>query len=199
MPAYVESINLFTVHDIEPYYNWRHQYTAEEDELSPFFGREYSEFEFSNTVYNYYIHPLWDEFGSRTLYLKILFADYDENYAIIELLGEWNDAIENDIMTLRRDITDQLFTKGITRFIFIAENVLNFHSSDKEYYQEWYDELSEENGWVVMLNMAEAAQYDFKKKKLNYYIELMDLPEWRTYKPYHLFRKIDDQLMNRLT
>ena len=46
--------------------------------------------------------------------------------------------------------------------------------------------------------MPEATQYDFKKKKLNYYIELMNLPEWRVYKPYHLFKKIDDELMKRL-
>ncbi len=44
------------MHDIEPYYNWRHIYVSEEDEKSPFFQREYSEFEFSSTVYNYYIH-----------------------------------------------------------------------------------------------------------------------------------------------
>ncbi len=42
--------------------------------------------------------------GSETLYLKILFVDYDERYAIIELIGEWNDAINNDIMLLKRDI-----------------------------------------------------------------------------------------------
>ena len=102
--------------NIEPYYNWRHLYVAEEDRLSPFYGREYSEFEFSQTVYNYYIHPQWDEFGSRTLYMKILFADYEQHYAIIELLGEWNDAIENDIMTLRRDVTDLLYKTGIYKF-----------------------------------------------------------------------------------
>jgi len=73
-------------------------YTAEEDEKSPFFGRTYSEFEYSQSVYNYYIHPQWDEFGSKTLYLKVLYADYAENFAIIELIGEWNDAVENDIM-----------------------------------------------------------------------------------------------------
>lgn len=41
------------MHDIEPFYNWRHLYTADEDPRSPFYGREYSEFEFSQTVYNY--------------------------------------------------------------------------------------------------------------------------------------------------
>ncbi|MCA6440958.1 MAG: hypothetical protein IM581_13580, partial [Chitinophagaceae bacterium] len=108
-------------------------------------------------------------------------------------------AIENDIMELKREVLDLLFQQHITKYILITENVLNFHSSDKEYYQEWYEELSEENGWVVALNMPEATQYDFKKKKLNYYIELMELPDWRVYKPYHLFKKIDEQLSNRIT
>lgn len=189
---------LFSMHDIEPFYNWRHIYVSEEDQRSPFFGRTYSEFEFSQTVYNYYIHPQWDDFGSRTLYLKVIYVDYELNFAVIELLGEWNDAIENDIMELKREVMDMFYKQGITKYILIAENVMNFHSSDKEYYQEWFDELTEENGWAVALNMSEAAQYDFKKKKLNYYIELMDLPEWRTYKPYHLFKKIDDLLMKRL-
>jgi len=186
------------MHDIEPFYNWRHIYIAEEDARSPFFGRKYSEFEFSQTVYNYYIHPQWDDFGSRTLYLKIIYVDYELNFAIIELLGEWNDAIENDIMELKREVMDLLYKQGIYKYILIAENVLNFHSSDKEYYQEWYEEVSEENGWIVALNMPEATQQDFKKKKLNYYIELMELAEWRVYKPSHLFKKIDDELMKRL-
>jgi hypothetical protein len=186
------------MHEIEPFYNWRHIYVSEEDRRSPFFGRKYSEFEFSQTVYNYYIHPQWDDFGSRTLYMKIIYADYELNFCVIELLGEWNDAIENDIMEMKREVMDLLYNEGIYKYILIAENVLNFHSSDKEYYQEWYDEVSEQNGWIVALNMPQATQQDFRKKKLNYYIELMDLPEWRVYKPYHLFKKIDGELMKRL-
>ena len=186
------------MHEIEPFYNWRHIYVSEEDERSPFYGRVYSEFEFSLTVYNYYIHPQWDDFGSRTLYMKIIYADYELNFCIIELLGEWNDAIENDIMEMKREVMDLLYNEGIYKYILITENVLNFHSSDKEYYQEWYDEVSEQNGWIVALNMPQATQQDFRKKKLNYYIELMELPEWRVYKPYHLFKKIDEELMKRL-
>ena len=149
--------------DIEPFYNWRHLYIAEEDKRSPFYGRNYSEFEFSNTVYNYYIHPQWDEFGSKTLYMKLLFADYEQNYAIIELIGEWNDAIENDIMTLRRDVTDHLYSQAINKFILIAENVLNFHSGDRDYYEEWFEEVTDRDGWIVCLNMPAQTQYDFKK------------------------------------
>ncbi len=186
------------MHYIEPFYNWRHIYIAEEDVRSPFYGRKYSEFEYSQTVYNYYIHPQWDEFGSRTLYLKIIYVDYELHFAVIEMIGEWNDAIENDIMTLKRDIIDKLADEKITKFILITENVLNFHSGDKDYYEEWYDEVSDENGWIVAINMPEQTQYDFRKRKLNYYVELMEMPDWRVYKPYHLFVKIDGELSRRL-
>ncbi|HCT22644.1 MAG TPA: hypothetical protein DIW54_04625, partial [Chitinophagaceae bacterium] len=84
------------------------------------------------------------------------------------------------------------------KFILITENVLNFHSGDKDYYEEWYEEVSDAEGWIVALNMPEATQYDFRKRKLNYFIELMEILEWRTYRPYHLFKKIDEQLTNRL-
>ena len=184
--------------DIEPFYNWRHLYVAEEDTRSPFYGRTYSEFEFSQTVYNYYIHPQWDEFGSRTLYMKILFVDYELSYAIIELLGEWNDAIENDIMTLRRDVTDILFAKGITKYILIAENVLNFHSSDDSYYEEWMEQLDDDKGWAVILNMPAQSQYDFKRARLVNYLALMDFPQWRTLKPKLVFQQVDDQVIRRL-
>jgi hypothetical protein len=184
--------------DIEPYYNWRHLYTAEEDEHSPFYGRVYSEFEFTNTIYNYYIHPQWDEFGSRTLYMKILIVDYDLNFAIIELIGEWNDAIENDIMTLRREVTDKLYSQGITKYIFFAENVLNFHSSDDSYYENWREELEEEGGWVVIANMPEQSQYDFKRARLTNYIRLLDFPQWRTHKPELVFQQIDNAMMRLL-
>ena len=187
------------MHDIEPFYNWRHIYVSEEDEQSPFYGRTYSEFEFTQTIYNYYIHPQWDDFGSRTLYLKVLIADYAEKYAVIELIGEWNDAIENDIMELKREVMEKFMEEGIFKFILIAENVLNFHSSDNEYYKEWYEEVTDENGWIVLVNMPEATQYDFKKARLNGYIELYELDNWRTYKPFHLFKKIDNELMARLS
>lgn len=184
--------------DIEPYYNWRHLYTAEEDEQSPFYGRTYSEFEYSQTLYNYYIHPQWDEFGSRTLFMKILFADYEQHYVIIELMGEWNDAIENDIMTLRRDITDQLYRKGITKYILIGENVLNFHSSDDSYYEEWKEQLEDDYGWVVLLELPEQSKYDFKRARLTNYIDMMELPQWRTMKPENIYQLIDNQMNRRL-
>lgn len=184
--------------DIEPFYNWRHIYTAEEDSLSPFYGREYSEFEYSQTLYNYYIHPQWDDFGSRTLYLKLLYVDYEMHFCIIELLGEWNDAIENDIMTLRREITDHLYRQGINRFILIAENVLNFHSSDDSYYEEWHEQLEDDHGWVALINMPEQSKYDFIRSRLHHYVELVEMEQWRTLKPEVIYQALEAEMTSRL-
>ena len=184
--------------DIEPFYNWRHIYISEEDQRSPFYGRTYSEFEFSQTVYNYYIHPQWDDFGSRTLYLKVLLADYEEQYAIIEMIGEWNDAIENDIMQLKREVIDDCLQEGITKFILITENVLNFHSSDDCYYEEWYDDVKDQGGWIAFLNMPEQTRYDFIKARIINYVELISFVPWRTLKPEVLFNQIDNIFMRRL-
>src|SRR5688572_2107288 len=119
------------MHTIEPYYSWQSLYQASEDPRSPLFGTESDLNSYTNTIYGYYIHPQWDSLSSETLYLKILFADYDTDHvAIIEFIGEWNDAIENDVMNLKRQIIDPLVAQGIRRFILIGENVFNFHGSD---------------------------------------------------------------------
>jgi len=185
--------------DIEPYYNWVSLYTSAEDELSPLFGREYSEFEYVNTIYNYYIHPQWDNIGSPTLYIKILYADYVQGYAIIEMIGEWNDAINNDIMFLKRDIADVLISEGINKFILIGENVLNFHISDDSYYEEWFQDV--EDGWIVALNFREHVILEMERGNIDYFLGMggeLDMIEWRTYSPMQLFDRIENVLTKRL-
>lgn len=183
------------MHNIEPFPNWQHLYLAEEDESSPFFGQEHSEFEFSNTVYNYYIHPQWDEFGSKTLYLKVLFADYEQQFCIIEFIGEWNDAVENDIMQLKRSVIDPILSTGILKFILIMEQVLSFHSSDDSYYQEWAEELEETDGWVVFLNAPEYEKEEFHNAHIDRYCFFMNYPQWRTHQPQHLFEMLEEKLL----
>jgi len=124
------------VHTIEPFYRWRDFYVASNDSQSPFYGRTYNEFSFHEKIYNYYIHPQWDNIESSTLYIKILFVDYSEGTAIIELIGEWNDLIDNDIMLFKRHIIDSMLSQSIHRFVLIGENVLNFHGDMDDYYEE---------------------------------------------------------------
>jgi hypothetical protein len=187
------------MHYVEPFYGWRGFYIASEDPQSPFFGREYSEFEFSNTIYNFYIHPQWDSFGSSTLFIKIIFVDYEEKYAVIELIGEWNDAIENDIMKLKRDVIERLIDTGIEYFILIGENVLNFHYSDDCYYEEWFDDI--ENGWIAMINFHEHVLREFQQIQIDHYFNMrgeLDDIEWRTYQPFQFFKKVRELITKRI-
>lgn len=182
------------MHDIEPYYRWREHYVAAEDERSPFYGRIYDEFRFSNKVYNYYIHPQWDEFGSATLYLKVLYADYYDGYAIIELIGEWNDCLSNDIMFLKRDLIDEMIKQGIHKYILICENVLNFHGSDDCYYEEWYEDVNEEGGWICLLNTLNHVNDEMKDTQLQQYVsfgEPFNEVNWRPHKPKVIFKAIE--------
>ena len=189
------------MHAIEPYYNWRNLYAAEDDERSPFYGREYSEFEFTNRIYDHFIHPQWDNFGSATLFLKVLAVDYDDGFAIIEFIGEWNDCINNDIMTLKRDIIEEMMYQGLNKFVLIVENVLNFHSSDDLYYEEWFDEVEDAGGWVAMLNAREHVIEDLKAANIDSYFVMggkINTLEWRTHRPLQLFQLIERMVMKRL-
>jgi hypothetical protein len=115
--------------NIEPSFQWESIYVAARDKKSPFFGRHYSETTYENDIYGYYIHPLWDDIGSETLFCKILYTDYTAKYTIIELFGEWNDTLHNDVMHLKRTVVDHFVDSGIKHFILVGENVLNFHGS----------------------------------------------------------------------
>lgn len=188
------------MHTLEPYYSWRHYYIASEDGLSPFFGREYNEIEFPHAIYNHLIHPQWDDFGSATLYCKILFVNYSTGYSIIELIGEWNDCLYNDIMYLKRNVLDSLITNGIDKFILIGENVLNFHFSDDSYYDEWFEEIEE--GWIAAINFRPHVIEEFKREDLDYYIAFggkLDTLEWRSFEPGNLYVRIESMMTKRLS
>lgn len=182
------------MHTIEPYYKWRDLYSAENDEKSPFYGREYSEFSFTQKVYNYFIHPQWDDFGSQTLYAKIIFADYSAQFAIIELIGEWNDCLHNDIMFLVRNVIEPLLDNNIKYFALACENVLNFHGSDDCYYEEWREEIADFNGWISFINLLTHVQDEMQDVGLQFHVNLgahMNDIHWRGKKPQHLFEEIE--------
>ena len=109
------------------------------------------------------------------------------------------DAIENDIMILKRDIIDVLIDQGINQFILIGENVLNFHYSDDCYYEEWFDDVEE--GWIAMVNFHDHVVREFERINIDHYFvmggELEDI-EWRTYKPQHFYEKVEALVTKRL-
>jgi hypothetical protein len=190
------------VHDIEPYYNWRGYYVASEDPYSPFFEREYSEFEFSSKIYNYYIHPQWDSFGSQTLFMKVLYCHYEQGFAVIELIGEWNDLLYNDIMFLKREVIEPMMDQGVSKFILIGENVLNFHFSDDSYYEEWFEDVNDSDGWIALMNIRDHVQEDISSANIDSYFVLggkLNEVKWRTMNPDQLFESVERHVMRRLT
>jgi hypothetical protein len=187
------------MHEIEPFYNWENYYSPSEDEKSPFFGVEYNMMGYTNDIYGYYIHPLWDFIGSETLYIKILYANYNTGFAVIEMFGEWNDTLHNDIMHFKRNVIDYLIKENITQFILIGENVLNFHGSDDCYYEEWFEEV--EDGWIAAINFREFVCEEWKKYNLDYFINFggnLDLINWRTLTPQTLYDQVRNTMVKRL-
>ncbi len=187
------------MHEIEPYYNWLRYYDPAHDDRSPFYGKEYNFDVYSETIYGYYIDPAWDNMGSDTLYVKILYADYEAGYAVIEFIGEWNDAINNDIMHLKRNVIEPLNHEGIDKFILIGENILNFHGSDDCYYEEWFEDV--EDGWIAAVSFPEFIQDELKKFNVDSYINMggtLQIDKWRTMMPQTFFDTVNGLIMRRL-
>jgi len=187
------------MHTLEPFYNWLKFYNPAEDDRSPFFGKEYNHDVYSDTIYGYYIDPAWDDMGSETLYIKILFADYDNGFVVIEFIGEWNDAINNDIMNLKRNILEVFLHEGIDKFILIGENIMNFHGSDDSYYEEWFEEI--ESGWIAAVAFPEFVQDEMRKYHLDHYINMggtLQVEQWRTLQPHNFCELVSTLIQRRL-
>ncbi|MEQ9403660.1 MAG: hypothetical protein RIM99_08760 [Cyclobacteriaceae bacterium] len=190
-----------------PYERWNQYYNSSYDEKSPFVGKEYNYDLYSENIYGYYIDPAWDFFGSETLYTKIIYADYELGFAVMEMLGEWNDALNNDIMQLKRNILEHLMDFGINKFALIGENVMNFHGSDDCYYEEWFEDVEEarsdkEGGWIAGINMREHVEEEMKRFNIDNYINIsgsLQIEKWRTLKPTVFFELVNGLIQRRLT
>jgi len=187
------------MHKLEPFHRWLSEYDVSSDERSPFFGKEYNYDLYTNTIYGYYIDPGWDFIGSETLYIKILYVDYERGFVIIELIGEWNDALHNDIMHLKRNIVDQLQRIGINQFILIGENVMNFHGSDDCYYEEWFEDV--EDGWIALVGFRDFVLAEMTEYNIDSYLNYggnLQIDNWRTMKPQVFHKVVDGLIMRRL-
>ena len=188
------------MHTLEPYYAWRNHYVASNDPRSPFLtGPTASLSTRPKSTITSSIRSGTP--STRPPCFAKSFVDYDERFAIIEFIGEWNDCLYNDIMQLKREVIDVLMAEGIHRYILIGENVLNFHFSDDCYYEEWFDEVTEDDGWIALLNFREHVIDDMKAIDLDSYFvlggELSELG-WRTFSPANLYQRIDDCVNQRL-
>ena len=188
------------MHELTPHDRWLSVYDPALDPDSPFFGKEYNYDLYSDNIYGYFIDPAWDFMGSETTYLKILCVDDDDGFAIIQFIGEWNDALHNDIMYLKRNVIDPLINRGIDKFILVGDYVFNFHGSDDCYYEEWNEEIGP-NGWIVAINFREFVAQEWRKFGLDAHMnfgEMWNLDSWRTLSPIGLFGIIQNRLQKAL-
>ena len=183
-----------------PYEGWHQYYEVSEDKMSPYFGQEYNFDLYSEEIYGYFIDPTWDYMGSETLYLKILFTDYDKSFTIIEFIGEWNDALNNGIMHLKRNIVEPMIYQGINKFILLGDNILNFHGSDDCYYEEWFEEL-DDAGWIAAASFRDFVLVEMQKYNVDSYVSLggsLQIENWRTMHPNAFFNLVSHQVNRRI-
>lgn len=180
--------------DIEPFYGWRKYYISNQDVNSPFYGTFYSNPQ-NNQLMSYSINPDWRSINSETLFCEILFSDYINGFCIIEMFGEWNDALNNDIMYLKSIVFDKLTKSGINKFILICENVFQYHGGDVDYYEELEDDLNQ--GWIVLMNLPQFLYQEFKRVGNDQYLnygQSFEVLNWRTFKPFKLYLEINDKM-----
>jgi creatinine amidohydrolase/Fe(II)-dependent formamide hydrolase-like protein len=104
-------------------------------------------------------------------------------------------------MFLKREVVEVLNQAGISKFILVGENVLNFHGSDDSYYEEWFQDVEDEEGWIVALNFQEHVLEEFRKENLDYYLIFggeLDTFNWRKFNPIQLYSEVQKVINYRL-
>ena len=97
-------------------------------------------------------------------------------------------------MFLKRDLIDHLISQGIYKFVLICENVLNFHGSDDSYYEEWFEDVIDERGWVSIINTLDHVKQEMVDTHLDHYVNFgthLNGINWRKQKPKTLISQIE--------
>ena len=187
------------LYTIEPFYGWLELYNHQEDERSPFHGVEHNLFYFDRSVNNIPAHPLWDQIGSESLLVKILYADYPEGYAIIELFGEWNDLFDNDYKLLAENCLTYLIDQGVNKFILVCENVFHIYLDQDDYYQALAEEI--ETGWICMLRPRTHILEEMEAYGISsyfYWSPVLDEVACRRLKPHQIYQLVSSRMQKVL-
>lgn len=180
--------------EVEPFYGWLHLYDPEADEYSPYYGVEHNLFEFDRSIYDMPAHPLWEDFDSENLLMKILYADYTKGYCIIELIGEWNDLQFNDFRLMRDNCLQLLKDAGINRFILICENVFSAFLEMQDYYEEFTEDLYPD-GYLHLLKARPLVLEEFTRYGISAFVnwsQEIDSMNWRKMHPDQILTLIED-------
>jgi F0F1-type ATP synthase gamma subunit len=91
--------------------------------------------------------------------------------------------------------------QGVSKFILIGENILNFHTSDDSYYEEWFEEVNDSDGWIALMNVREHVLSDINSANIDSYFVMggkLNEVRWRTMNPDQLFESVERHVMRRL-
>jgi hypothetical protein len=186
--------------EIEPFHGWLHIYNQANDRRNPFREVEHNAFHYDRFIYTYPAHPLWESIESESLLIKVLYANYRRGFAVIELLGEWNDLFQNDFKLLCENCLYPLLHAGITNFVLICDNVFNIYIQNDEYYADLYDML--EDGWICLLNPRPNIVDELHKWRVDGFFRLLydaNAIRWRKMKPWDLFYRADNLGLSALS
>ena len=79
--------------------------------------------------------------------------------------------------------------------------MLNFHGESEDYYDEWYNDIIDEGGWIAFVNFNAHVLEEIMSENIHYYMhsnqELQSL-NWRKYSPDKLLVLVEDKLLRAL-
>ena len=120
---------------------------------------------------------------------------------VFELPGGHIDYAEDIVVGLKREVIEVMMNHGIYKFILIGENVLNFHTSDDSYYEEWFEDVNDADGWIALMNFRSHVLDDMKDANVDSYFvlggQLNDI-RWRTMNPDQLYESVTRYVVRRL-
>jgi hypothetical protein len=104
-------------------------------------------------------------------------------------------------MHLKRTVIDPMYKAEIFKFALFCDNVLNFHSSDDDYYAEWAEEVHEDDGWIACINTRQHVMEEMQGARLEHYMHFgEDYNDvfWRTQKPLVVYQVLDAMVHGRV-
>src|SRR5690606_20478369 len=108
-----------------------------------------------------------------------------------------NDCLHNDIMFLKRNVIDILTNHNVFKFVLLCDNVLNFHLSDDSYYEEWWDDVKMDDGWICFVNIFDHVEDEMKRGFLQYYVNFgkqFKSEMWQNESPEILVKEIKQRM-----
>ena len=104
-------------------------------------------------------------------------------------------------MHLKRNVIEPMLNAGIHKFILIGENVMNFHGSDDCYYEEWFEQTEEQNGWIAAVNFRNHVMEEWRNYNVDSFINFggtLQLNKWRVLEPAAFFEAVRRLIERRI-